>query len=236
MLQSQILRRVWVSIGFCVSAAAALAQTIQTPTPPSVGDKWTYRFHNTGDKHEPYLFTNEVQSIDATSAWVLGESQDPKARNPKYVWRYDLKRAEFVERFVFDPSKPNGAGRRTLNRQSADPEIQFPMAVGQKFTLKQAWNNLEGYDDFKVEVQAYEKIRVEAGEFDAYRLSYTGFWVREVNPGAGLTGRVEMIRWYAPAAKQFIKSTYANRQPNSLPWAHNNTELVKWEPAATPKN
>ena len=61
---------------------------------PEVGDKWTYRFHNKGDKREPYALTNQVKAVDGTSAWIYGESQQVNSQLPRYVWRYDIKRAE----------------------------------------------------------------------------------------------------------------------------------------------
>ena len=136
MIQLTRAQKLWFTVGCGLLAVAARAQTVDAPT-IAVGDKWTYRFHNQGDKREPYLFYNEVKAVDNASAWLYGESQQPNAQPPKYVWRMDLKRAEYLERFEFDPAAANGAGKRLINRQTNDDSLQFRLSVGKKYALKQ---------------------------------------------------------------------------------------------------
>ena len=206
---------------------------MDAPPLMEVGDKWTARFHNKGDKREPYLFTNEVKAVDSTSAWICSETQEPNAQRPRALWRYDLKRADFLERFEFDPAAPNGAGNRLLNRQPNDDNLRFPLSVGKKYSVKSHWDNGEGYTELKAEVQAFEKVKVEAGEFDAYRIKYEGWWTRTKN--GNFSGRAESTQWYAPTVKRLIKSEFFDRTTGGQIWTQNTFELVKWEPAGSGK-
>lgn len=222
-------RTFFAAVACSLMGAGVMAQTVDSPPPMEVGDKWTYRFTNTGDKREPYTYTNEVKAIDGTSTWIYGETNQPNSRFPKYVNRYDTKSAELVEILEFDPAAPNGAGKRRVDRQANDKSLQFPLSVGLTYTVKQKWDNGNGFTEYKAEVQAYEKVKVEAGEFDAFRIKYTGFW-NNTRPQS-YTGRAEWIRWYSPIAKNTVKSEYLDRQGNNQLWNQNVNELVKWEPA-----
>lgn len=206
---------------------------MDTPPTMEVGDKWTYRFHDKGDKRDPYTFTNEIKSVDITSAWILGETQQPNVP-PKYVWRYDLKRAGALERFEFDPAAPNGAGKRTFDGPKNDDGYQFPLVVGKKFTVKEHWNDGNGYTEYKAEVEAFEKVTVEAGTFDAFRIKYSGWWT--CTSGGTGSGRAERIRWYSPVTKNIVKGEAFDRTPGNQIWNLNTSELVKWEPAPKAKS
>lgn len=231
MLQITFPRKFLAAMGFGLLAAAAWAQTLDAPPALELGDRWTYRFTNTGDKREPYVYVHEAKTLDDASVWLYGESQQPNAQPPKYVWRYDVKHAEFVERFAFDPAAPNGAGKRLADRQGNNDSLQFPLAVGKTYAVKQKWDNGNGFTEYKAEVQAFEKVKVGAGEFDSYRIKYSGYWTNTSTPGRTYTGPAEWIRWYAPSVKSTVKSEYLDRTSDSRPWNQNVTELVKWEPA-----
>ena len=109
MSKSTLAAKLGTTLLAAVMAYGAWAQTVEAPPAPEVGDKWTYRFHNKGDKREPYLFINQVKFLDGGSAWILNESQQIGAQVTRSVWRYDLKRADYVERFDSDPAAANGA-------------------------------------------------------------------------------------------------------------------------------
>lgn len=216
-----------------LAALGASAQTLDTPPAPEVGDKWTFRFHNKGDKWNPHIYTSEVKSIDGTSVWILGETQQANVP-PKHVRRHDLKRDMHMESFEFDPAAINGAGRRTEDHQKNDAPRQYPLAIGKKFSVKQYWSDGNGYREWKTEVEAYEKVTVEAGTFDAFRIKYSGWWTRTAG-GTG-TGRSEWVQWYSPVAKSIVKEEGFNRTSNNMIWNQSITELVKWEPAPKAKN
>lgn len=208
---------------------------MDAPPTMTVGDKWTYQFHDQGNKRDPYLYTNEVQRVDALSAWLYSETQDPAEQTPKSIWRYDLKRAGLMERFAFSETAPNGVGSRVNDRQKNDDLLQFPLEVGKKYAVKWFWRNEngEGYTDYKAEVEAFEKVRVLAGEFDAFRIKYSGWWNAN-----SFTGRAEMTVWYAPAGKREVKVEYldrtrGNRTRGNQLWNQRVWQLVQWEPAGS---
>ncbi|MCZ4314424.1 hypothetical protein O4H66_13515 [Comamonadaceae bacterium G21597-S1] len=215
-------------LGAIVSGAGA--QTQEGPMAPVIGDKWTYQFHNKGDKREPYQYSHQVKAVDGPSAWILGESKEPNARRPRYVWRYDVPKGEVVELFEPDDAAPQGAGKRVVDRAKVDAWLQFPLSVGKKYTVKRAWDNGRGFDEYTAEVQAYEKVKVEGGEFDSYRIRFAGFWNQR--EGGSYAGRSEHLVWYAPAAKTTVRWQYTNRTSNGGSWNDTLTELVKWEPGA----
>lgn len=220
--------RLFAALLLCACVFGVTAQTLDAPAAPSVGDKWTYRFHNKGDKREPFLYTNEVKSMDEKSVWIYGESQQPNASVPQYVWRVDLATAAFLERFDFDAAAANGAGKRRVNRPASSSSLQFPLTVGRTYNVKSPWDSGKGFDEYTAEVQAFEKVKVEAGEFDAYRIKFAGFWNNRV--GGNYSGRLEQVGWYAPAVRNTVKWNYSSRTASGSSWNDTTTELVKWEP------
>ncbi len=226
-------KNIAVAAAFSVFAVAASAQKLEAAPQMQVGDKWTYRYHNTGDRREPYTFTNEVKRINGSDAWMYGESTESNTEHPKFWWRYDHKRGDFMERFVHQESAPNGLGSRIADRQKSEDLLQFPLELGKKYNAKQFWTNGDGYTDWKVEVQAFEKIKTEAGEFDAYRIKAIGWWTRTAN--GSRSGRAETTLWLAPTVKRYVRWEYLDRTPNGSMWNENKSELIKWEPAAVAK-
>ena len=222
--------RLAATLLFGAIVSGAGAQTLDAPLVPAVGDTWTFKFHNKGDKREAFLYIHQVKAIDGPSAWIHGESRESNARRPRYVWRHDIARNEGVELFEPDDAAPHGAGKRVVDRTKIDGWLQFPLAVGNKYTVKRAWDSGRGFDELTAQVQAFEKVKVEGGEFDSYRIRYTGFWNQR--EGGSYSGRTEHVVWYAPAAKTLVKWHYTNRTSNGGPWNDTVTELVKWEPGA----
>ena len=208
----------------------AHAQALESQAVFDVGDKSTYRFHNKGDRKEPHLFTDQAYKSEAGSGWLYGESKDPAARRKQYIWRYDYKRGDAKEGFEFNPRNPTEPGDRFSNRQPMDDRIQFPLTIGKRFSVREDWPNGQGYTEYKGEVEALEKIKTEAGEFEAYRIKLAGWWNRTSN-GSG-SGRAQFTRWFAPAVKRVVNAEFFELQSNDSPWTQESTELVKWEPKA----
>jgi hypothetical protein len=76
-----------------------------------------------------------------------------------------------------------------------------------------------------------EKIKVEAGEFEAYRINFDGWWTREdVIPA--VSGQAHEVMYYAPSAKRVVKFELNNRATNGRLWDSITEELIKWEPKA----
>ncbi len=222
-LRSKVWQLAFVSAGL---ASMAFAQTLDTNPVFDVGDKWTYRFQNTGDRKDPYLYTNLAFKSEASSGWLYGESQNPQSNRKQFIWRYDYKRGGGKESFEFDPTKPTFAGKRFSNLQPNDDDIQFPLAVGKKYVVNENWTN--GNTKYDAEVEAFEKVKTEAGEFDAFRIKLSGWWQRTKEGNS--SGKAEKTIYFSPVAKRIVKSDYLDRRSNGSAFNANVTELVKWEP------
>ncbi len=227
--------RVWVKAFFMLLTAAsfaqfATAQTLESNPEFDVGDKWTYRYQNTGDRKDPYLYTHQAYKSEFNTALLFYESQAPEANRKQGIDRYYYKRADVKERYEFNSEKPRIPGKRYHNSQPSDDRIQFPLTVGKKYNVKFDWGNGEGYTKYDVEVEAFEKIKVDAGEFDAYRIKLSGWWMRTSN--GNYSGRAEFTLWYSPTVKRLVKGYYFDLQTSGFTWNANTVELVKWEPKA----
>jgi len=180
-----------------------------------------------GDRREPTTFFNVVTHIDNDSAWLYGETTDPQSRAPQFAWRYDLKRSGFMESFVINLNSADKLGDRRTNNMPNDDVLKFPLEVGKQWSVKEAWGNGRGYTEYKAKVEAFEKIRVEAGEFESFKVTLKGFWTRTVDGGG--SGRAERVIWYSPEVKRDVKRTFENRTPGGQSWDRNESELTKWE-------
>lgn len=96
-------------------------------------------------------------------------------------------------------------------KNSDDRRLTFPLEVGKQwsyandYVLKTA--GVEGHINVNVTVVGYEKVRVPAGEFDAFKLERKGNWRLSV----GETGETTETYWYAPAARTIVKAEYRAR-------------------------
>lgn len=232
-------RKFWANLSVAAGLALTLhggvsAQTLDAHPEFDVGDKWTYRVHNKGDRKEPYLFTNQAFKSEAGSGWIYGETKEPNSRRPQFIWRYDYQRADLKEGFAFNPQKPTTPGPRFANNQPQDDLVQLPLNVGKRYAVKFDWNDGNGFNKYDVEVEAFEKIRTEAGEFEVYRIKASGWWTRTGGGTNGWTGsgRAGHLIYFAPSAKRYVKWESFDRNANGQPWNERVTEIIKWEPKA----
>ena len=87
----------------------------------------------------------------------------------------------------------------------------------------------QSYLDGDCEGVGVEKVKVPAGEFDAYRIECKGHWTR-VFGGTSRTSYQQTL-WYAPAIRNQVKSVYEDFKPNGSPNNKSITELVEHKPA-----
>lgn len=100
--------------------------------------------------------------------------------------------------------------------------LDYPLQVGKKWEYKQKVRNHQRNMDIRrqasAHVEAVEKIKVPAGEFEAFRVQTDGYWNNETT---GRSGSFKMTSWYSPAAKHVVKFIYNDGFTNSV------TELVE---------
>ena len=91
--------------------------------------------------------------------------------------------------------------------------LSFPLEVGKKWTFSNEFVqkdvDYKGRLDMSVTVVGREKVRVAAGEFDAFKLEAKG--KSGVDGGSG-AGSIDVARtyWYAPAARTIVKQETRN--------------------------
>jgi len=112
---------------------------------------------------------------------------------------------------------------------SDDRLLSFPLEVGKQWNYVDDYvvndmtlGTLEGRGKRSVAVLGYEKVRVPAGEFDAFRLEAKGTWVSPQAPIA--PGADYVTYWYAPAVRSIVKK---ERQSTGMPIY--TTELVEFQ-------
>jgi len=91
--------------------------------------------------------------------------------------------------------------------------LRFPLAVGQSWRYATNWvsktRNASGNAVYNVAVVAYERIRVPAGEFDAFRVVSKAD-MQGVAINVQLDADIDMTYWYAPAARMVVKAITDN--------------------------
>jgi hypothetical protein len=168
-------------LGLC-AFSVCVAQALEPAARPEyqVGDRWSYR-NVAGAVH-----TQQVLGIDADAITVaIGNGRARVTRDFNFPRTYD--------------------GKTTL-----DERLTFPLQLGKEWSSSFEWKagNVIGKTDMTRRVVAYERIRVDAGEFDAFRIEGKGFWKDLTTitsfPAHSSGPRTERY-WYAPAARRIVK-------------------------------
>lgn len=107
-------------------------------------------------------------------------------------------------------------------RQGSPHFVQFPLELGKKWSFKYVQASKAGPQrtrwQYDAEVVGQERVKVPAGEFDAFKVVCKGYWNNEVGSG---NGAAEVTLWFAPAARATVKSQFQGGQ------SYNVSELVE---------
>jgi hypothetical protein len=198
------LRTALATLAAVVIAPAAIAQKAERPA-LKIGDRWQFVQYYT------------VASTEANREWVV-DAITPAAIEITENGR-DAVRLTSELNVLESPQV----------RNSNPQALKFPIEVGHRWRYESEWvfkpKNSRGGAVNDVEVVAYEKIRVPAGEFDAFRLEMKGT-IRGVSGiNSQIDAGVSATYWYAPAARAVVKSIARNPYLGVT-----NVELVKLEP------
>lgn len=171
-------------IALTFGAGSVAAQRAERPE-AKVGDRWRFeqRDQRTGVKE--YENVRVVTAVDASRISTT-ESGAPGS-------------------FTADWSPLDTP--RVSNAESVK-YLDFPLEVGKKWAFKTQWNNKitqsRGRSTFDVAVVAQERVKVPAGEFDAFKVEAKGFWNNDTN---GRNGRITLTYWFTPAARHVVRTT-----------------------------
>lgn len=190
-----------VALSLAIIANPALAQTADRPT-VKVGDEWQFVEYYVAPIQKPNL----IWVITAvTPAGITGtENGKPLTLTP-------------------DSNMVESARRKHSDLKM----LSFPLEVGMSWAFSNDFMNKEafapGRSDVKVTVAGYEKVRVPAGDFDAFKIEAKGKMGIEGAAGAGAIDTLH-IYWYAPTARAVIKQVYRDAKTGEKV-----TELVEFK-------
>jgi hypothetical protein len=182
-----------VLLAFC--ACHVMAQQPAQPPNVRVGETWQYRV----------LDGYSGEETDAVTMAVIRVSPDGFASNYESKVNGHAERTYTVERNPIQLSE--GFAYKPFF-----PYFRFPMSVGNTWSahasLDRASDSSHWDYDVESKVVSLEKVKVPAGEYEAYeivsRTTYNGS-----KPGErGWGGRRMETMWYAPSVKGIVKSTY----------------------------
>jgi hypothetical protein len=167
-----------------IAASAAFAQTAERPT-LRIGDRWDFAVYYTAPATTPSR-TWIITSVGATS--ISGtENGEP------------LRLTDELN--IIDSPREAVSDHRALN---------FPLTVGKKWRYSMSWlfkpKNSRGTAAVEATIEAFEKIRVPAGEFDAFRIASREALGGTSPIGSQYAGETTRTYWYAPAARAIVKS------------------------------
>ena len=180
----------WCRAGLAVVCVVHLATAVAQGGAPraeapavKVGDRWKVEQtdRRTGAKESE--FDRRVTAV--TESRIEGVENDGK-----FIWTSEL----------------NGLESSTASISGDAKGLSFPLEIGKKWEYKFSFVNKltagKGRHQLSAHVVAYEKVKVPAGEFDAFKIEYAGFWNNDTN---GRSGRLKNTAWYAPAARSVVK-------------------------------
>ena len=187
-------------LSLLISSAIGVA-VAQTPPPRAeapelkVGDRWKTELR---DRRTKVKESERERSVSAISATQI----DGLENGEKYTTTPGLSTLESSTIVI------TAGELKSLN---------FPLEIGKKwdfkYKMKSKISGVPSSWQFDASVVAFEKVKVPAGEFDAYKIQARGFWKNESN---GFSGRATLTEWYAPSARNVVKTEFEDGNNNSI--------------------
>jgi hypothetical protein len=203
----------WMSAAFVSASVWAQADGANRPV-AKVGDVAVYSVELRADKRTTEE-TVTITSVDQTH--IKSKHVRPDRQPPEIEGVRTLDWATVV-------SGSNGT--------RYDPPIvsvKFPLAVGDawKSSFLAEGSTFKSKSDVDYKVVSMEKVKTQAGEFDAFKIESKG-WINGVSWSGSV--RTEGVSWYAPSLGRFVRSEYRDFR-NGRPWNDTVTELKSFTPA-----
>ena len=182
------MKRFSIGVALAVFSATVLAQKADRPE-VKAGDQWRFVVYYTVPSAVPNR-TWVVTSV--TPARIVGtENGEPLMLTP------ELNVLE--------------SPRDKLSNPKA---LSFPLEVGKKWRYESDWlfkpKGSKGTFTAEVAVIAYEKVKVPAGEFDAFKLVAKSAMRGISGINSTIDAENSQMYWYAPAANAIVKSEHRN--------------------------
>jgi hypothetical protein len=175
--------------GFLYLAAPAMAQTVERPE-MHVGDRWSWQHTNAMTNEEDWTKIEDVVSVD---------NKEIRTRIRKKGTSNNL-----IATYTTDMNPIDTGNERY---QPDLTRFVFPFQPGKKwsgeFDKMLFINGKHGKFFVKAEVTGPEKITVQAGEFDAYKIKLV--YDATATDESAMEGKTVETFWYAPEVKNYVK-------------------------------
>ena len=201
-MYSTFLRLIAVSTAFLGVIAAAQTSTSRADIPTlKIGDYWKYEQNDKRTGIKEAEFNRKITSV--------GPSEIEGTEN-------DAKLLLTPELNTIESSTFTVTGEAKI--------LSFPLEIGKKWDSKYSFitkpSAMKVRWQFEAFISSLDKIRVPAGEFEAFRIDYKGYWN---NDTTGRNGRIKMTIWYSPVARSVIRSEYEDG------YSSNYRQLVEYQ-------
>ncbi len=179
--------------GLLSNTALAQGESAQAPI-IKVGDQWKFEQSDRRSGVKEPVIIQRITSISPTQIEGLENEE-------RFVWTNELNIIESPTVLVA------GEGKR----------LAFPLEAGKTWEYQYNFTNkvkaAKGRWKLDATVVAYEKVKVPAGEFDSFKIEYTGFWHNDTK---GKSGRLKMTNWYSPALRTIVRNEFEDGLNDSI--------------------
>ena len=176
------------SLMLALLAGPVLAQTAERPA-VRVGDQWHF------------VQYWGVPSTEPNRVWVI-----------RSVTATGIEGTENGEPLMLTPDL--GVLESPRHKDSNPRALTFPLEVGKRWRYESNWlfkpKGSQGRTIVDVAVVGHEKVRVAAGEFDAFKLVAKGSLHGTSPINSQYAGETTETYWYAPTARTIVKSVRHN--------------------------
>lgn len=167
---------------------SALAQRADLPS-VRTGDEWHFAVYYT------------VPSATPNRAWVI------KSVSPSGIEGMENGEPLVLTRELNVLESPR-------DKQSNPKALSFPLELGKRWRYVTDWvfkaKGSKGSTAVEVAVVGHEKVKVPAGEFDAFKLVARGGLSGTSPVNSQYAGETTETYWYAPTARAIVKSVRHN--------------------------
>jgi Caspase domain len=164
----------------------------------TVGDRWRYQQIDQFKKEVTHNWERRITGIDSQANLVLN--------NGSVVWRQD---GVLLQQKEADGSTLDWSGYRLF-----PTTLRAGYSEKENYTLTWKRSDANGSEvrDGEVKVIGMEKVKVPAGEFEAWKIEHRGFISgKNLTANATYTQRYIDVHWYVPALRNFVAHEYERR-------------------------
>ncbi len=181
----------------------------------TVGDRWRYQSIDRFKQEVTHNWDRHITSFDAQGNMVLNKGA--------VRWTADG--------VLLSTRDPNGDTLQWSGYRLFPATLKAGHSEKEKYSLD--WKNTQGSGtevrEGDVQVVGLEKIKVPAGEFEAWKIEHTGFVNGKNTHGtSSYTLKYRDVHWYVPALRNFVAHEYERRDRNGKIDRYTRNELTSF--------